>query len=181
MLKSILDKNFCLPDTMRSEMRRQFGILYHGDGKKTIEKILHDIGSPANLITVGDISTFNVLQCDTIPNISIIDEKTHRKPTDSNIIKGIRYYTFKMMYVNNPSGCVTSELVCAISEAISINEPVQIMVNGEEDLAALPAILLAPISSVVIYGLPDEGAIVVTVTPDIKVRICDMMERMKCE
>ncbi len=181
MLKSILDKNFCLPDTMRSEMRRQFGILYHGDGKKTIEKILHDIGSPANLITVGDISTFNVLQCDTIPNISIIDEKTHRKPTDSNIIKGIRYYTFKMMYVNNPSGCVTSELVCAISEAISINEPVQIMVNGEEDLAALPAILLAPTSSVVIYGLPDEGAIVVTVTPDIKVRICDMMERMKCE
>ena len=166
---------------MRSEMRRQFGILYHGDGKKTIEKILHDIGSPANLITVGDISTFNVLQCDTIPDISIIDEKTHRKPTDSNIIKGIRYYTFKMMYVNNPSGCVTSELVCAISEAISINEPVQIMVNGEEDLAALPAILLAPISSVVIYGLPDEGAIVVTVTPDIKVRICDMMERMKCE
>ena len=181
MLKSILDKNFCLPDTMRSEMRRQFGILYHGDGKKTIEKILHDIGSPANLITVGDISTFNVLQCNTIPDISIIDEKTHRKPTDSNIIKGIRYYTFKMMYVNNPSGCVTSELVCAISEAISINEPVQIMVNGEEDLAALPAILLAPISSVVIYGLPDEGAIVVTVTPDIKVRICDMMERMKCE
>lgn len=181
MLKSILDKNFCLPDTMRSEMRRQFGILYHGDGKRTIEKILHDIDSPANLITVGDISTFNVLQCNTIPDISIIDEKTHRKPTDSNIIKGIRYYTFKMMYVNNPSGCVTSELVCAISEAISINEPVQIMVNGEEDLAALPAILLAPISSVVIYGLPDEGAIVVTVTPDIKVRICDMMERMKCE
>lgn len=181
MLKSILNKNFCLPDTMRSEMRRQFGILYHGDGKKIIEKILHDIGSPANLITVGDISTFNVLQCNTIPDISIIDEKTHRKPTDSNIIKGIRYYSFKMMYVNNPSGCVTSELVCAISEAISINEPVQIMVNGEEDLAALPAILLAPISSVVIYGLPDEGAIVVTVTPDIKVRICDMMERMKCK
>ncbi|MEA3293422.1 MAG: DUF359 domain-containing protein [Euryarchaeota archaeon] len=181
MPKSILDKNFCLPDTMRSEMRRQFGILYPGDGKKTIKNILHDIGSPANIITIGDISTFNVLQCSTIPDISIIDEKTHRKPADSNIIKGIRHFTFKMMYVNNPSGCVTSELVQAISQAISINEPVQIMVNGEEDLAALPAIVLAPVSSVVIYGLPDEGAIVVTVTHDIKDMICDMMERMKCE
>lgn len=63
---------------MRSEMRRQFGILYPGNGKKTIKKILNDIGSPANIITIGDISTFNVLQCSTIPDISIIDKKTHQ-------------------------------------------------------------------------------------------------------
>ena len=76
---------------------------------------------------------------------------------------------------------MTLELVSAISEAFSADEPVQIMVNGEEDLAALPAIILAPVSSVVIYGLPNEGAIVVTVTADVKTRISGMMERMRCK
>jgi len=36
--------------------------------------------------------------------------------------------------------------------------------KGEEDLAALLAIAMAPISSVIIYGLPDKGAVVVRVT-----------------
>jgi uncharacterized protein (UPF0218 family) len=180
MLKSILNKEFCLPDEMRSEMRKQFGILYSGNGTDAAVKILRDIVSPAKLITVGDISTYNILKCSTIPDISIVDEKTNRKPADSDIIKGIRHSNFRIIHVNNPPGYVTLELVSAISEAFSADEPVQIMVNGEEDLAALPAIILAPVSSVVIYGLPNKGAIVVTVTADVKNRINGMMERMRC-
>ena len=57
----------------------------------------------------------------------------------------------------------------------------QIRVYGEEDLAALPAIVLAPVSSVVIYGLPDEGGIMVTVTQGVKDRIYNMLDKMKCD
>ena len=39
----------------------------------------------------------------------------------------------------------------------------KIVVEGEEDLATLPAILYAPPGSVVVYGQPDEGSVLVKV------------------
>lgn len=181
MLRSILGKKFCLPDTMRQEMRKQYGDLYPGDGIETAKLMLQDMGNPPKLIAIGDITTFNLLQCDSIPDISVIDEKTHREAVTSNIIKGIRRSNFRPLYVCNPPGYVTKELVSAIGKALDYDEPVQIIVDGEEDLAALPAIVMAPISSVVIYGLPDKGAIMVRVTLKIKDQICGMLDRMKCE
>ncbi len=181
MLKTILGKTFCLPESMRHEMRKQFGMLYPGDSIETTRKMLADIGNPAKLIVVGDISTFNMLQCDTVPDISIVDEKTHRAPAENKIIKGIRHPDFREVLIENPAGCVTHELVSALTQALDADEPVQIMVEGEEDLAALPAIVLAPLSSVVIYGLPDEGAIMVKVTSDVKTQIFGMLERMASE
>ena len=44
----------------------------------------------------------------------------------------------------------------------------QIKIQGEEDLLALPAILLAPLGSVVIYGQKDLGVVVVEVTEEKK-------------
>jgi uncharacterized protein (UPF0218 family) len=181
MEKTIIGKTFCLPDIMRKEMRKQYGVLYPGNAEETTQQILHDMGSPSKLISIGDITTFNIIKCGTIPDISVVDEKTHRKPVDIDIVKGIRHSNFKTIHVANPAGCVTRNLVSALSKAMDCDAPVQIMVNGEEDLAALPAIVLAPPSSVVIYGLPNKGAILVTVTSGIKDQICSMLERMRCE
>ncbi|MDF1557070.1 MAG: DUF359 domain-containing protein [ANME-2 cluster archaeon] len=178
MLETILGKTFCLPDSMRQEMRKRFGVLYSGDEMQTTKQMLAEMGNPAKLIAVGDISTFNLLQCNTVPDISVVDEKTHRVQADCEIVRGIRHSDFRIMRVNNPAGCVTSELVSALTQALEADEPVQIMVDGEEDLAALPAIVLAPPSSVVIYGLPDKGGIMVKVTHDIKAQMCSMLERM---
>jgi uncharacterized protein (UPF0218 family) len=61
------------------------------------------------------------------------------------------------------------------------DSPVRIFVKGEEDLAALPAIAMAPLSSVVIYGLPDEGAVVVKVTQDKKKEIQSLINKMECK
>lgn len=180
MLETILGKSFCLPEAMRNEMRKQFGVLYSGEEEETTRQMLSDMGTPAKLIAVGDISTYNLLSCGTVPDISVVDEKTHREPADNNIIKGIKHPQFRLLHVENPPGCVTRELVLALSDAMDSDEPVQIIVEGEEDLAALPAIVLAPASSVVIYGLPDEGGIMVSITEDIKAQICSMLERMKC-
>ncbi len=181
MPETILGKRFCLPDAMRSEMRKQFGVLYRGDEVDTTRQMLADMGSPAKLIAIGDISTFNLLQCGTVPDISVIDEKTHREPAGVDIIKCIRHSNFTEVDVTNPPSFVEPELVSALSDAMDADVPVQIMVHGEEDLAALPAIVLAPVSSVVIYGLPDEGGIMVTVTPEVKDRIYDMLDKMKCD
>ena len=181
MHETILGKRFCLPDAMRSEMRKQFGVLYCGDGEDTTRQKLGDMFSPAKLIAIGDISTFNLLQCGIVPDISVIDEKTQRQPAGIDIIKCNRHSDFRDVKVTNPPSFIEPELVSALSDAMAADVPVQIMVHGEEDLAALPAIILAPVSSVVIYGLPDEGGIMVTVTPGIKDKIYGILDNMKCD
>jgi len=41
-------------------------------------------------------------------------------------------------------------------------------VTGEEDLLALPAIVLAPLGSVVLYGQYDKGVVINEVTEELK-------------
>jgi uncharacterized protein (UPF0218 family) len=62
--------------------------------------------------------------------------------------------------VINPAGTLTPELY-NIFETIKI--PAKIIVEGEDDLATLPAVLTAPIGSIVAYGQPNEGMILVEV------------------
>ena len=71
--------------------------------------------------------------------------------------------------VKNPPGVLTDELVHAINQSLNDRDgPSQILVIGEEDLATLPAIMLAPLESSIIYGQPDLGMVHILVTSDAK-------------
>ena len=59
--------------------------------------------------------------------------------------------------MNNPQGTITKEAVAAIKEAIDKNEHTHIVVDGEEDLLTLIAVLYAPENSFVVYGQPHTG------------------------
>jgi hypothetical protein len=63
--------------------------------------------------------------------------------------------------VENPAGTLTTELLVALSDAVAASEPSVLHVAGEEDLATLPALVLAPDSASVVYGQPDEGMVAV--------------------
>jgi Uncharacterized protein conserved in archaea len=53
-----------------------------------------------------------------------------------------------------------------------------IIVDGEEDLAALSAIFLAPENTKVIYGMPDEGVVVVD-SSDSKEKVKKLLKKME--
>jgi hypothetical protein len=53
-----------------------------------------------------------------------------------------------------------------------------IKVIGEEDLIALPLIAYAPIDSVILYGQPSEGIVVVRVMNRIQTRAKHLMRRI---
>jgi hypothetical protein len=53
------------------------------------------------------------------------------------------------------------------------------MIDGEEDLLALVAVLYAPEKSLVVYGQPNEGMVVVEVTKEKKTETCKFLEAMK--
>ena len=69
----------------------------------------------------------------------------------------------RVLKVKNPPATLTKELIDQIRDSLAGEERVKIVVEGEEDLATLPAILYAPPDSVVVYGQPDEGSVLVKV------------------
>ncbi len=171
-------KIYCLPDELKSELRKLHGELYRGDGQDTARQIIKDLKNPTKIITVGDIVTFNLLNAGLVPDISFVDERTKRVPAADHIMHGTKHPRFRTITVENPPGIITDELLLEVSKAMDSKDPLQILVKGEEDLAALPAIAMAPLSSVVIYGLPDEGAVVVRVTPDKRKEIQSLLNRI---
>ncbi len=174
-------KRYCLPDDLRKELRKLHGDLYRGDGLETAMRISRDLDNPTKIIAVGDIVTFNLLSAGLIPDISFVDDRTKRVQASDDIKHGTKHPSFETITVENPPGMITEELMQEISKAMNCDNPVRIFVKGEEDLAALPAIAMAPLSSVVIYGLPEEGAVLVRVTQQKKREIQSLLDRMKCK
>ena len=56
--------------------------------------------------------------------------------------------------------------------------PYCIEVEGEEDLAALAAIYLAPPDVTIIYGLPNKGVVVVKATEAHKAQVKEILDKM---
>ena len=174
-------KRYCLPNELRAELRKLHGELYRGDGAETARQIIRDLNKPTKIISVGDIVTFNLLNAGLVPNISFVDDRTKRGPASDHVMHGTKHPRFKTITVENPPGMITEALLREVSKAMDSENPVRIFVKGEEDLAALPAIAMAPLSSVVIYGLPEEGAVLVRVTEQKKKEIQSFLDKMKCK
>jgi len=51
-------------------------------------------------------------------------------------------------------------------------------VDGEEDMLALPIFSIAPDCSVVLYGQPLEGIVIVKITPKTRKKAKDLMDRI---
>ena len=174
-------KKYCLPKELREELRKLHGELYPGNGIETARNIINDLKAPAKIITVGDIITYNLLSAGVVPNISFVDDRTKRSPVSNEVTHGTKHPHFKTITVENPPGTITEELLQEVAKAMRSENPLRILVEGEEDLAALPSIAMAPLSSVVIYGLPEEGAVLVRVTENKRKEIQSLLDRMKCK
>jgi uncharacterized protein (UPF0218 family) len=80
--------------------------------------------------------------------------------------------------VENPAGTLTEELLDALVAAIDAPAETVLVVEGEEDLAALPAVVAAPDGASVVYGQPDEGMVHVLVDEDVRADALALLERM---
>ncbi|MBP2030440.1 uncharacterized protein (UPF0218 family) [Methanohalophilus levihalophilus] len=167
-----------LPESLRPIMRKQFGTLYEGPGEVAVNSILKDLGNPTKLISVGDVTTFHLLKSGIVPDILIVDDRTHRGPASEKVIKGTKHDGFKELEVNNPSGTITEDLLDALADAVSSDQRFRIFVKGEEDLAALPAVIMAPDGSVVLYGQPDKGMMLVRITSSKKLEMKELMDQI---
>lgn len=124
---------------------------------------IEDINKSKYLISVGDATLKNLISHNIIPNIGIIDNKIQRTPYDHKID-----HTTNILNANNPPGTISDNLwetiEIAVNNSIENNENYIIVVDGEEDLAVLPTILIAPEDTIVLYGQPNEGLVLLNVS-----------------
>jgi len=162
-----------LPDDLRDQLKNPLGNLI-SDNDPNKENIIKEISAESVLITVGDRTTENMLQFGLKPQIQIIDglEKRNKRlvPADDAISTNLS--------CKNPPGEITEESIQVIQKAFSSEPPVRITVDGEEDLLVLPVCIFAPENSVVMYGQPSEGLVIVHITPEIRAKVQKILDVM---
>ncbi len=190
-------EKFIISEKLRRELKKPLGKLIKGDPENLTEvgpelkQNIHKLqkGTSSHLITVGDEVTKLVNQVNLKPDLALVDFRVGRKKKYKNYgelgfkieAKLGQTSLWKVSICRNPAGMITKRMVEMID--LSMKGMVRegkgfiIRVIGEEDLAALPAILVAPLGSVVLYGQPGEGVVVVEVTEKNKEDILRMVER----
>lgn len=165
-----------LTDELRAKLKSPLGTLRKGSFNQTIkefEKMVQN-KKPLMIIAVGDALSEALLKKGILPKVLIIDHKVMRNPSISFATEG--YETAKL---TNAAGTISDEAWTVVKSAFAQSGRVKVIVEGEEDLLALPAILSAPEGAFVIYGQPHEGMVVVEITPEKKAEVRKIIEAMR--
>jgi uncharacterized protein (UPF0218 family) len=162
-----------LPDSLRDQLKIPLGVLLPigQDNKTNIQKYLSD---NSYIITVGDRTTEKMIDFDLIPSLQIIDGLEKRIKRD--ILKLGSAFELK---IDNPAAEITLESVKIIKKAFTMNPPIRLTVNGEEDLLVLPVCIHAPENSVILYGQPNKGLVLVQITTEIRNKAQALLDLMK--
>ena len=162
-----------LPDSLRDQLKIPLGILLPigQDNKENIQKYLSDT---SYIITVGDKTTEKMIDFDLIPSLQIIDGLEKRQKREFPKLGNASELT-----VDNPPAEITFQSIEIIKKAFTMNSPVRLTVNGEEDLLVLPVCIYAPENSVVLYGQPNQGLVLVQITTEIRNKAQTLLNLMK--
>ncbi|MEN3006355.1 MAG: GTP-dependent dephospho-CoA kinase family protein [Candidatus Methanosuratincola petrocarbonis] len=163
-----------LPESLRQELAKEYGILLAGspveNAARAIELFMRKC--PPKVIVVGDFTLKTLIDHGFVPDLAIYDRKTKRSG----------FWNIDLppsCTVKNPPGTITDEAFSAIKVALESKGRNSIYVEGEEDLLSIPAILLSPVGSVVVYGMPDRGMVLVEADSETKNRVRSILDRFE--
>jgi len=166
---------FNLPQKLRLELARPHGQLFSSTDEIEFRQL------DSTVITVGDQTTSNFIKAGILLNLAIVDFKIARKKQFRTLSELGFSRKITAITVINRAGCIKRSLILAIIKIFQENlvKPAAIRVLGEEDLAVLPVVLLAPVGSSVFYGQPDQGVVCVKVTEEKKAEFLKILGQFK--
>lgn len=164
---------YIMPDELRKELGTPVGKIL-----TTKEELAKEIAGSHFLVTVGDIVTLDILDTGRVPDLSIIDYMTQRMPMEQ-VKEQFSRFEQPEVVVRNPMSQITRELWDAIEDGYANPRNLRIVVDGEEDMAALACIALAPPGTTVIYGIPNRGASVHHVDAELKQLVDSVLKQME--
>ena len=108
-------------------------------------------------------------------HIVVVDHKIMRKSIDP--------IEFEREYVNvpNQAGTINAQAQSVLYQAAKKCKHLAVIVDGEEDLLVLPLMAFLPNGSVIIYGQPREGMVVITLTDERRAWAKSFMRKMHRE
>lgn len=168
--------SYYLTSDLRKQLKKPMGLLIRGSFKETMRKLreIVDKEKPVKIISVGDRVSINLVENSLLPHLLIVDNKIMRRR-----ISPISISVNKAFHVKNPPGTITREALATIEDVLKQDRRTKIVVEGEEDLLTLAAVLYAPEKSFVVYGQPYEGIVVVKVTKEKKAEVANILRSMK--
>jgi uncharacterized protein (UPF0218 family) len=161
-----------LPQSLRHKLKGAMGPIF-----TDTEELLDSASDP--LIAVGDMVTYHLLEAGRVPDVALVDEHTERTQVEADVWDAISGFDREVV-VSNPAATLTAELLTALQEAIERagDESTLVVVDGEEDLASLPALVAAPMGASIVYGQPGEGMVLVEVKRETTDRARDLLSQM---
>lgn len=169
--ESFPEEDLVLPDDLREELAKPIGRFVSAWALRK-----HLEGAP-RVITVGDVVTITLIQMGLDPDVAVFDYKTQRSEEYASKAR-IQKMKGRLVKVENPPARITKAMWNAVKEAVRARDTVKVEVSGEEDLAALVAIINAPEGAQVIYGIPNKGLMVVAVDKDSRALASAAVKRM---
>jgi uncharacterized protein (UPF0218 family) len=161
---------------MRQELKNPLGQLITGSPKETMRKLKQLIKKekPVKIIAVGDVVTNNMRAHQIPTHITIVDNKVLREN-----IKPSKVRVKTTMHLRNSPATIAKEAWTIVKEAFDRDQPVHVVVDGEDDLLTLVAVLLAPKNSLVIYGQPNQGVVAVKTTDEPRRKVQVIIDAMQ--
>jgi len=166
-------------EEMKENLREPIGELVtgrdHDEVTLRLKRMIEGIKPPI-VIAVGDYISSKLYQHNVKVDIYIIDGKIERieKPVDLVFLENI------VESINEP-GTISPSSARILHELIHSPEawPIILKIDGEEDLLALSAILSSPDNSVVVYGQPKKGAVLVRVDEPIRRKMINIIQKVQ--
>lgn len=142
-----------IDDKVKCLMSKPLGILINEKPPKSINlvKIIHKLLSLKYLVSIGDVITHNLIKYWKIPNMAIIDYRSAREKYEYEL-SGFDF----VLNITNPRSTLSIEGESCVARCFSTcvkDFKVLLVVDGEEDLLAIPTILNAPSKTLILYGL----------------------------
>ncbi len=173
----IKNRNYHLPKKLRGELSKPWGEIF-----KNFDDLYGEVSKTCDLlISVGDRTTANFLKKGVVPKISIIDLIIERKKVFNNPQELGFKNNETIIKIKNPAATIKSALTSEIKKMLADTHDKRfvVLVAGEEDLAVIPAVILAPIGFAVVYGQRQKGLVLVKVTPKSKADFLRLLAKFK--
>ena len=164
----MFERDLVLPEKDRQLFKEPIGTeLYDSD--------LGAFDAQNTLITVGDVVSLTFRKHGITPFLSVYDGMTERREMTEFAILAEDEDKDEVV---NPAGTITRQLVESIRGRMEGSGGL-IKVDGEEDLALLPVIYLAPLGTDVVYGWPGKCMMRITTDEGIRAKIEQLLLRME--
>lgn len=167
-----MPRAYKLPESLRARLAKPLGRFFTAEEVRSqgFERLVKE---SRMVVTVGDRVTETVGMIGRVPEVQVVDGVERRQVREPPKLPYSR-----LLRAKNPAGGLTQETMDAVKEALAGDKPARVLIEGEEDLVAIPVIVFAPEQSIVVYGQPGEGVVVVTVDGEAKKRSRALLEEM---